>query len=442
MPFDLPYNTMVVLAGTGLLGAGAGLIGCFALLRGRALTGDALAHAALPGICIAFWILGRRDLYAMLLGALVSGIAGVLIVSLLRRYTRVKEDAALGIVLSTFFGAGIVLSRMIQNQSTAGSKAGLDSYIFGKTAGILLHDVYVIGGVAALSLLVVLFLFKEIKLVLFDSNFALVQGWPTVFLDLLLMSLVAITVVNGLPAVGVVLMAALLILPGAAARFWTIRLERMLVLAAIIGGATGVGGTLVSTRFAQAPAGPTLILVGATFFLFSALLAPHQGVIARAIRARNERRLITDRKVLRTLYDLSEHDLRFGSGSTGWTPSEFDGLTPISRIEIVPSLHRLFYTGYLDIQHGRYQWTPIGLQRAAEIALGSRLWETFLHAFPDSAPAFLNLTIADPRELIGGELSADLETALVNAHRWPKSLPLPKTPSPTTPSSDKSKGVA
>ena len=146
----ISYNTLIVLAGGSLLGASAGLVGCFAILRGRALVGDALAHAALPGVCLAFLVAGQRSLPPLLCGALASGLAGIWLIALLRRHTRIKEDAAIGLVLSVFFGVGIALERMIQNQSASGAKAGLDSFLLGKTAGMLLADVYLIAAVSLL----------------------------------------------------------------------------------------------------------------------------------------------------------------------------------------------------------------------------------------------------------------------------------------------------
>src|SRR5207249_1041460 len=235
----IDYNTLVVLAGVSVLGACAGLVGTFAVLRRRALTGDAVSHAALPGVCIAFLVAGERRLPILLFGAFLSGLLGAMTISALRRWTRVKEDAAVGIVLSVFVGAGFALSRIIQSRVTGGSKAGLNSYILGKTAGMILQDVYLISATAMLCLVLVVLLYKEFKLVSFDAGFARVQGWPAQPLDLLLMALLAATVVIGLPAVGAVLMAALLILPAATARLWTDRLGTMLLLAAGFGAATG-----------------------------------------------------------------------------------------------------------------------------------------------------------------------------------------------------------
>ena len=157
----ITYNTLIVLVGTSLLGASAGLVGSFAVLRRRSLTGDALAHAALPGLCLAFLVVGERSLPAMLLGAFLSGLVGIGCISALRRWTRIKEDTAIGIILSVFFGAGIVLSRCIQNLSATGSKAGLDSYILGKTAGMIFQDVMLIAGLASFCLCVLLLFIKN-----------------------------------------------------------------------------------------------------------------------------------------------------------------------------------------------------------------------------------------------------------------------------------------
>lgn len=273
------YNTLVVLSGGSLLGLGAGVIGSFALLKKRALTGDALAHASLPGVCLAYLIVGDRSLPALLLGALASGVLGIGVLALLRRWTRIKEDAALGIVLSVPYGLGVVLLSAIQRMQ-GGNKAGLNSFIQGKAAGMLLEDVYLMSGLVVATLLVVLSLFKEFRLVSFDPAFAAVQGWPTFLLDLLLMSLVVLVVVIGLPTVGVLLMAALLVIPPAAARFWTERLEIMTLLAGLFGMLAGTLGTLCSARFAKIPTGPAIILAAASFFVVSLVVAPRRGLLA------------------------------------------------------------------------------------------------------------------------------------------------------------------
>lgn len=273
------YNTIIVLLGTGIFGGAAGVVGTLAILRRRALVGDVFAHATFPGLYIAFLIVGAKSFPALLLGAFISGFIGLAVVSLLRRNSRIRDDAALGIVLGTFFGGGVTLARMVQNNIEA-SKAGLDSYILGKTAGMIVADVYMIAGVALVCLIVIAFLFKEFRLVIFDAGFANSQGWPVYRLDLLMLLLIGVIVTIGLPAVGVILVAALLILPGATARLWTDRLELLLLLAAGIGSITGVVGTLISASSKDLPAGAVIILTGTSLFLFSLFFAPKRGLLA------------------------------------------------------------------------------------------------------------------------------------------------------------------
>ncbi len=356
------YNTWVVLIGTGLLGANAGLVGAFAVLRRRALVGDALAHAALPGVCLAFWITGARDPATLAVGALVGGLLGVGVVAGLRRLTPIKEDAAIGIVLSVFFGAGIALSRAIQGRPGLGNRAGLDSYLLGKTAGILAADAALAGAVAAASLLIVVLLYKELRLVSFDPDFAGVQGWPVVVLDLAILGLVAAAVVIGLPAVGVVLTAALLILPGAAARLWTESLGRLLALAAGFGLGVGVIGTLLSARYGGLPAGPIIVLVGSAGFVLSLLFAPRRGVVARALARHRDRAELAGRAVL---LDLQR---RGGTGATaddlreGWA---WAGLDPVAMAD------RAGRDGLIErLVDGRIVLTEAGRARAIAMEPG------------------------------------------------------------------------
>lgn len=287
MIYGIAYNTWVVLAGVSLLGASAGIVGSFAVLRRRSLTGDALAHAALPGLCLAFLFAGEQNMLVMLFGALLTGILGVVIISALRTYTRIKEDAAIGIVLSVFFGAGAVLSRIIQNRP-GGSRAGIQTFIFGSPAGMIFEDLLWLAILSAGILFCVLLLYKEFKLISFDPDFAYSQGWPVYLLDLLLMGLLAITVVVGLPAVGVLMVAALLIIPAATARFWTEQLGMMLAMSAIFGVVSAMFGTMVSATYVTMPTGPTIILVATIFFLLSGLFSPSRGMARKWWLARGK----------------------------------------------------------------------------------------------------------------------------------------------------------
>ena len=264
------HNTRVVLLGTTLLGLAAGVVGSFTLLRKRALVGDALSHATFPGIGGAFLIgtaagLTEKSLPLLLLGAAVSGVLGVGVLLFLRRYTRLKEDTALGVVLSTFFGAGLAVLGLVQ-QSGSGSAAGLGSFIYGKTASMVPDDVRLIAAGGLLAVLACGLLLKEFTLLCFDQGYAATQGWPVPVLDAVLMGLVVLVTVIGLQAVGLILVIALLITPAAAARFWTDRVPAMTALAGLLGAVSGLVGAGVSAVYADLPSGALIVLVAAAAF--------------------------------------------------------------------------------------------------------------------------------------------------------------------------------
>lgn len=274
------YNELVVLAGASLLGLTAGVVGCFAVLRQRSLLGDALGHATLPGLCLGYFLAGERSMPVLMAASLVTGLASILVFSGLRRFSRLREDTGIAIVLSVFYAVGIVGLTLINKRSNSG-QAGLESFLFGKTSGMLLEDVMWIAGLAVVSLIVTGLLLKELRVVAFDIEFARVQGWPTWTIDMILMLLIALAVVLGLPAVGALLVAALLVIPAAAARFWTNRLTTMLILAGIIGAFAGAAGTFVSIPLSKAPTGPLIIVAAAAVFAVSLVFGRARGLIVR-----------------------------------------------------------------------------------------------------------------------------------------------------------------
>jgi manganese/zinc/iron transport system permease protein len=414
----LKYNTLVVLAGVSLLGAAAGMIGAFAVLRKRALTGDALSHAALPGLCIAFIILRERNLPAMLLGALASGVAGVMIISALVRWTKVREDAAIGVVLSVLFGLGLVLSKIIQGMKAVGSRAGLDSYIFGKTAGMTRDDVTLILVAAVFCLIAVVLLYKEFLSISFDADFARSLGWPVYRLDLLLMSLVAVAVVIGLPAVGVVLISALLIVPGAAARFWTQRLGTLLVLSGIFGFGIGLVGTALSASFYLLPAGPVIVLTGTAFFLFSLLFGWRRGLIARVLSQRQFERELSLRQLLRTAWDMVEHR---PASAAPFSLDELLSRKTWSRRSLERLVGRAQQAGWIEpAGGGRFRFTPSGREQAIAVARGHRLWEEFLTSYPEQASSTANLASLSIDQLVPEKVVEQLVAQLKTAGRWPE----------------------
>ncbi|MEQ8966816.1 MAG: metal ABC transporter permease, partial [Azospirillaceae bacterium] len=285
------YTIRVVALGAALLGIISGVLGSFAVLRRQSLLGDALSHAALPGICLGFLIAGTREIGAILAGALATGIVAALVVLLLVRRSRLKTDAALGAVLGVSFAIGVVLLTHIQGTENA-SQGGLDSFLFGQAAATLPGDLWIMGAITAAAVALVAAFWKEAKLVTFDPGFAGSLGLPVVLVDVVLTVMIALAVVVGLQMVGVVLMAAMVIAPAAAARQWARRLEGMVVLAAAIGAACGVAGAVVSALARGLATGPLIVLAVSAVVFVSILVAPGRGVVwDAAVRARERRRL-------------------------------------------------------------------------------------------------------------------------------------------------------
>lgn len=300
------YTLRTVALGAAVLGIVSGTLSVFAVLRRQSLLGDAMSHAALPGVVLAFMLTGLKTPLVLIAGALVAGWLGALLVMLTTAQTRIKQDSALGIVLAVFFGVGLVLLSWLQRQPIA-AQAGLDRFLFGRAAALVARDVVVMAIIGAVALALVALLWKEFKLLSFNPEYAAALGFPVRRLDALLTTLIVVAVVIGLQMVGVVLMSAMLVAPGAAARQWTDRLGMMVVVAAAFGAAAGVAGALASAATTGLPTGPAIVLAVSGLVLGSLLLAPNRGLLWDAIRQRRNRRRLAGAAVLEVLYTFGLH---------------------------------------------------------------------------------------------------------------------------------------
>ncbi len=412
-------NTRVVLVGTTVLGIASAVVGSFAVLRRRSLVGDAVAHAALPGICIAYFIVGDRHFAAFLAGALVVGVLAAAFVSFVRSATRVKEDAAIGLAIGGFFGVGIVLSTIIQKQP-AGNRAGLDSFIFGKAASMVAADAWLIAIVAAVVVAGVLLFYKEFKVLCFDRDFAAGQGWPAMRLDLALMALICVCTVVGLPAVGVVLMVSLLVIPGVAARFWTNSLGAMLAIAAVFGGLSGLLGTALSATLPAPgsslsrgwPTGPLISLVAAAFFVVSMMLAPGRGLVSDAARRVRLRRRVSMQNLLRAVYERLESR---GDLSVPWRASD---VRPAPGV-----VARAVREGLVRPSGDEFALTRRGQDAARAVVRTHRLWELYLIRHAHIAPDHVDRDADQIEHVLPPDVLADLEAALAARDRAPAEPP-------------------
>ncbi|WP_170410671.1 metal ABC transporter permease [Ruegeria arenilitoris] len=288
LSLQLGYNATLVAIGATLLGVSAGVTGTFLFLRKRALVSDAISHATLPGVCLAFMVLvafggDGRNLIGLLAGSAISAWIGLLCMNWLTRRTRLAEDAAIGAVLSVFFGFGIVLLTVIQTMGV-GRQAGLEGFLLGSTAGMLWADALIIAIGGAATLVLVMIIRRPMTMVAFDPEYAAARGLPVHRIDLAMMGLVMAVTVVGLKIVGLILIVALLIIPPVTARFWTDRSDRVVLLAGLAGGLAGYLGAALSASAPNLPTGPIIVLVSFGFFALSLLFAPVRGVLAAVLQ--------------------------------------------------------------------------------------------------------------------------------------------------------------
>jgi manganese/zinc/iron transport system permease protein len=391
------YNTRVVLFAATVLGAAAGLVGSFALLRKRSLLGDAISHATLPGIALAWLVavqagFSGRSLPLLLVGAALAGVLGALVIVAIRRTTRLPDDAALAVVLGVFFGAGLTLMGIVQ-QVPGGQAAGIEGFIYGKTASLVWNDAVVILVSGVLLAVASLAAFKELRLICFDEGFAQSQGYPVLLLDIGLMSMIVLVAIVGLQGVGLILMIALLVIPPAAARFWTEDMRVVMGLAALIGALSAAVGALASAVWADLPSGAVIVLVAAALFLFSLLFGTARGQVPRWRAQRQLTRRIDRQHLLRAIFELCEAD----SAATLAGGVRFTKPQSLARIEAMRSwtlaglrriVRRAAADGLLvESAPDSVRLTEAGTVEAAREVREHRLWETYLIAYAEVAPS-------------------------------------------------------
>lgn len=432
------YNTRLVVICTMLLGCACGLMGGFLLLRKRSLMGDTLSHATLPGVGLSFMLLvalggDGKSLPILLAGAGITGVIGCAAVLFIREQTRIKDDAAMGIVLSVFFGAGVAILGVIQKMPE-GSAAGLESFIYGKTASMVMSDFQILVFITVCVITCSLLLFKEFRLLCFDENFAAVLGWPVKFLDILLLALITAVTVAGLQAVGLILIIAFLITPAAAARFWTNQLDRMLMLSALIGAASGWIGASLSAFFPRLPAGAVIVLVAALFFVVSMLIGTERGVMIRFLRQSQLEKRMGRQHLLRALYEILEGGRVTEELNIRTVPfRQIRGRRTWSDRQLRDYIRRAYNEGLVEAPNkaDSILLTETGLVEAKQVTRNHRLWEMYLIEYADVATSRVDRDADMVEHILGDKMVTRLENKL-QAYRIAGSL-VPQSPHPIHP---------
>ncbi|SFC18353.1 manganese/zinc/iron transport system permease protein [Flexibacter flexilis DSM 6793] len=408
-------NIKYIVLGTVLLSVGSAVVGCFSFLRKRALVGDAVAHSVLPGVCLAFMLSGTKNPLWLLLGAFVTGWLSLLSIDFISKNSKLKEDTSIGLVLSVFFGIGILLLTHIQ-QSGEASQSGLDKFLFGKAASLIGSDLWLFLGVVSVLLLITFLFFKEFTLLSFDKQYAAALGLPVRGLELLLTTLTVLAVVIGIQSVGVVLMAAMLITPAAAARYWTHDIRKMVALAATFGAISGITGAYISYAAPAMPTGPWIVLVVSLLAVVSFSFAPRKGIVGSLLLQRKNRLQIIEENILKALFHLGEQENDF------FKHRSFEEI--IIKRDIEPSqlrtgLRRLRQHGYVLKEHGLWTLTPEGQQRGKRVTKLHRLWEMYLTTHLNIAPDHVH----DDAETMEHIITPEIERALEEQLRFPTTDP-------------------
>lgn len=369
-------NVKYVASGAMILSLAAAIVGCFTLLRKRALVGEAIAHAVLPGIALAFLTFQSKNPLLLLVGAFVTGWLSTVAIDFITSRSRIKPDSAIALVLSVFFGLGVVLLTVIQNSGMA-NQAGLDKFLFGKAASLLGQDLIIFGVISLLIISIVLLFYRELFLVSFDPEYAKVLGIPVKRYELLLSTLTVLTVATGIQAVGVVLMAALLITPGAAARHWTDKLSTMLLLAGVFGAFSGLGGAFISYSAQAMPTGPWIVVFVSLIAVTSFLIAPDKGIIARANKKRRHKIKMLEENLLKAFFQLGEQESNFYKRRTPEELAEFRSFSD----QLKKGLNRLSKKGLLVQESNQWQLTEEGYEYGARVVRLHRLWELYLNQY-------------------------------------------------------------
>ena len=425
-------SVRMVLLGTILMGLGCGIMGGFIVTRRLSLFGDTLSHAVLPGVAVGFLWSQSKDSWAILVGATVAGFLGVAIISLLRKTSRIRQDSALGLVLSGFYALGICMLTRIQKMEF-GNQSGIDKYLFGQVVGLSSSDLWTMAFSCILILALSIVLYKELLVSGFDSEFARSIGLPVELLQYLLWLLLAFAVITSLQVVGVVLVSALLVIPAATASLITDKMRLILIWSALLGCAAGATGAFLSFLVGRLPTGPIIVLVSATFFLSALFFHPQNGLLFKWFSSRNRNHRILLENTLKAVYqELESIDFQKEIISVGQLAKRRRTSMPQAHREAnalvakqYATLHSVEGESSGPPRSTMLSLTPKGWGSACRIVRNHRLWELYLTNEARYAPDHVHDDAEKIEHVLGEETVRRIERILSNPKKDPHGKPIP-----------------
>jgi manganese/zinc/iron transport system permease protein len=355
-----------------LLGGVSGAVGTFNFLRKKTLVGETVAHSMLPGVLIAFMLSGVKNPLVLIIGAAISGWLSIWVVDYITRHSKIKGDSALAIVLSSFFGLGIVMLTVIQRTSGK-EQSGLDHYIFGNAAAMTPEDSLVFGSISLIVLAVVFWHFFSLKAVVFNQDFAHSIGINTRWIEALISFITILSISVGIKAVGIVMMSALLIIPPTAARFWTDDLSKMLLVSGVFGAVSGWLGAFVSYSYSSMPTGPWTIVIISIIAFISMLFAPKKGVVFQRWTKLLVKRRMNEENLLKTAVQLEVRGQGKLFNRRSISARQFFDQRLWNR-----TIKRLKRKGLVKRVHTGFTLSTEGRAIGAEIDRRHKIWEIYL----------------------------------------------------------------
>ncbi len=415
-------NIKYVVIGTTLLSISSSMVGCFTFVQKKSLVGDVVSHAVLPGICISFILSGNKNPFFLIIGAFISGWISILVMNKIIKHTKIKEDAATGFSLSVFFGLGILLLTFIQHSGNA-AQSGLDTFLFGKAASLVGQDLIAFGFIAILTFILTVLFYKEFKLLSFDPEFAKVIGLPVHRLEFLLTSITVLAVITGIQAVGVVLMAAMLITPAAAARFWTNNFTKMILLAAFFGIISGISGAYVSFAAPSMPTGPWMVMIFSIIALFSFFFAPQKGIVIRQYKRYAITRQLLQENLLKAFYKVAESEV-YNQKKIPINHQNILNHFPTHQLQ--KGLRKLSKSGYVRMEDHFWMLTNEGFEKGKRITRLHRLWELYLTKYLRIAPDHVHEDAETIEHVLTPAIEAQLQELLDFPSTDPHHSKIPK----------------
>ena len=411
-----------------LVGVACGLLGSFITLRRMALFGDMLGHAVLPGVAVGFIAAGSKSTPALLVGALGAGLLAAALTRSIRGWSRVKEDAALGISLTLFYAIGVWLLFWITRSDMSAESSGLDQYLFGNAAVINPPDLWILAVAALIVVLAVWGGFKELLASSFDPAFSASVGLPRRAIDAVLLVLLTLVIVVSIEILGVVLVGAMLTIPPATAYLLTERLQRMCVLSALLGAVAGFGGTFVS-RVLGVGVGPAIVTLAFAFLVVVFVVSPRHGVLDRFLAHRGLVLRTARENLLAAVFRAREKD-----GIAGLElPLERIATERREPIQATRALAvKLGGSGWGHLRDDTVVLTPEGEQRAREIVRTHRLWELFLSREASLPSDHVHPDAEEIEHYLSEEALEELERLLEHPRTDPHGREIPASGRPST----------